>query len=113
MLDYLAAFRFEDATLDYLRSGGRFTEDFLNYLASLRFTGSLRGVPEGRLFFADEPILEITAPLVEAQLVETFVINQINLQVMLATKAADAFGPPRADRCPTLPPGAPTASMRR
>ena len=88
VLDHLAAFRFEDETLDYLRSGGRFTEDFLNYLAGLRFTGSLRGVPEGRLFFADEPILEITAPLVEAQLVETYVINQINLQVMLATKAA-------------------------
>ena len=88
VLDYLAAFRFEDAALDYLRSGGRFTEDFLNYLASLRFTGSLRGIPEGRLLFANEPLLEITAPMVEAQLVETFVINQMNLQVTLATKAA-------------------------
>ena len=88
VLDYLAAFRFEDAALDHLRSVGRFTEDFLNYLASLRFTGSLRGIPEGRLSFANEPLLEITAPLIEAQLVETYVINQMNLQVMLATKAA-------------------------
>ena len=88
VLDYLSALRFEDAALDYLRSGGRFTEDFLSYLASLRFTGSLRGVPEGRLCFANEPLLEITAPIIEAQLVETFVINQMNLQVTLATKAA-------------------------
>ena len=88
VLDYLAAFRFGEAPLDYLRSGGRFTEDFLNYLASLRFTGCLRGIPEGRLAFANEPLLEITAPLIEAQLIETFVINQMNLQVTLATKAA-------------------------
>ena len=101
VLDYLAAFRFEDASLDYLRSAGRFSEDFLNYLAGLRFTGSLRGIPEGRLFFASEPILEITAPMIEAQLIETFVINQINLQVTLATKAARcvwaAQGRPLAD----------------
>ena len=101
VLDYLTAFRYEDATLDYLRSVGRFTDDFLNYLASLRFTGSLRGIPEGRLFFANEPLLEITAPMVEAQLVETFVINQMNLQVTLATKAARcvwaAQGRPLAD----------------
>ena len=88
VLEYLAAFRFGDASLDYLRSGGRFTEDFLNYLARLRFTGSLRGIPEGRLAFANEPLLEITAPLIEAQLIETFVINQMNLQVTLTTKAA-------------------------
>ena len=88
VLQYLAALRFEETTLDYLRSGGRFTEDFLSYLASLRFTGTLRGIPEGRLFFANEPLLEITAPMIEAQLVETFVINQMNLQVTLATKAA-------------------------
>ena len=88
VLDYLAGFKFDDAALEYLRSDGRFAEDFLNYLASLRFTGSVRAILEGRLFFANEPLLEITAPMMEAQLIETFVINQMNLQVTLATKAS-------------------------
>ena len=88
VLDYLAAFSFEEEALDYLRSQNRFTSDFLNYLAGLRFTGSVRGIPEGRIFFANEPVLDITAPIIEAQLIETFVINPMNLQVTLATKAA-------------------------
>ncbi|HEY1268583.1 MAG TPA: nicotinate phosphoribosyltransferase [Candidatus Binatia bacterium] len=87
-LDFLAAFAFDDAGIDYLRSTRIFAADFLDYLKTLRFTGSVRAVPEGRLFFADEPILEVTAPIVEAQIVETFLINQINLQSMIATKAA-------------------------
>ena len=88
VLDYLAGFHFEEEALDYLRSQNRFSEDFLSYLAGLRFTGSVRGIPEGRIFLANEPVLEITAPIIEAQLIETFVINQMNLQVTLATKAA-------------------------
>ena len=101
VLDYLSVVGFRDASLEYLRSMGTFSEDFLDYLASLQFTGSVRAIPEGRLFFANEPLLEITAPMVEAQLVETFVINQMNLQVTLATKAARcvwaAQGRPLAD----------------
>ncbi|MGH7831340.1 MAG: nicotinate phosphoribosyltransferase, partial [Candidatus Binatia bacterium] len=58
------------------------------FLKELRFTGEVWAMPEGRLFFKDEPVLEITAPIIEAQLVETFVINQINLQTLIATKAA-------------------------
>ena len=54
----------------------------------MRFTGSVRAIPEGRLFFTDEPILEVTAPIIEAQVVETLVINQVNLQTLLATKAS-------------------------
>ena len=101
VLDYLSVVGFRDASLEYLRSMGTFSEDFLDYLASLQFTGSVRAIPEGRLFFTNEPLLEITAPMVEAQLVETFVINQMNLQVTLATKAARcvwaAQGRPLAD----------------
>lgn len=60
----------------------------MKFLEKLRFTGDVWALPEGQLFFKDEPILEVTAPIIEAQLVETFIINQINLQSLIATKAA-------------------------
>ena len=88
VLDYLCRLQFDDEAIAYLGSLGMFRPDFLKYLRGVRFTGSVRAVPEGRLFFADEPVLEITAPIIEAQLVETYVINQMNLQTALATKAA-------------------------
>lgn len=87
-LDYLARLRFDGEAVGYLRSLGIFGEDFLEYLRGARFTGSVRAIPEGRLFFANEPVLEVTAPIIEAQLAETYVINQLNLQTALATKAA-------------------------
>jgi nicotinate phosphoribosyltransferase len=95
VLGFLEKLSFGRAAIDYLRSTGIFAADFLDYLAGIRFTGDVRALPEGRLFFKDEPILEITAPIVEAQLVETFVINQVHLQSMIAAKAArcvDAAG---------------------
>ena len=88
VLEYLSRLQFDDEAIAYLHSLGPFTSDFLDYLRGVRFTGSVRAVPDGRLFFADEPVLEITAPIIEAQLVETYVINQMNLQTSLATKAA-------------------------
>ena len=88
VLEYLAELSFSNTSLDYLRSEGIFSKDFLDYLGGVRFTGSVRAMPEGRLFFADEPVLEVTAPIIEAQLAETFIINQLNLQTLLATKAA-------------------------
>ena len=88
VLDYLSNLNFSDQSIDYLTALGIFTEDFLEYLRGMRFTGRVRAIPEGRLFFTDEPALEVTAPLIEAQLAETFIINQVHLQSMLATKAA-------------------------
>ena len=88
VLEYLSRLQFDDEAIAYLRSLGPFTPDFLEFLRDVRFTGSVRAVPDGRLFFPDEPLLEITAPIIEAQLVETYVINQMNLQTSLATKAA-------------------------
>ena len=88
VLTYLEEWRFPEESIDYLRSSGIFSADFLDYLSGLRFTGEVRAIPEGRLFFADEPILEVTGPVVEAQIVETFIINQVNLQSIIATKAA-------------------------
>ena len=88
VLDFLASLNFSQEDLDYLDGTGRFSQDFLHYLSQLRFTGHVSAIPEGRLFFKDEPILEVTAPIIEAQLVETYVINAINLQVAIATKAS-------------------------
>jgi nicotinate phosphoribosyltransferase len=88
ILDFLTSLNFSQDDLDYLDTTGRFTHDFLHYLSQLRFTGEVLAIPEGRVFFRDEPILEITAPIIEAQLVETYVINALNLQVSVATKAS-------------------------
>ena len=87
-LEYLENLQFDPDSLDYLRATGMFTSAFLEYLGQLRFTGSVRAIPEGRLYFANEPALEVTAPIIEAQLVETLVINRLNFQCSQATKAA-------------------------
>lgn len=87
-LDYVADFRFSEDDLAYLDNTGMFSHDFLHYLNNVRFTGTVRAIAEGEIFFKDEPILEVTAPIIEAQLLETFAINTINLQSMIATKAA-------------------------
>ncbi len=88
VLDFLEGFSFSGEDIDYLAGTELFSEPFLDYLRSLRFTGDVFALPEGTLFFRDEPVLEVTGPIAEAQLVETYIINQMNLQVSLATKAA-------------------------
>jgi nicotinate phosphoribosyltransferase len=75
------------AALD-LGGGARFDSAYLDWLADLRFTGSVRAVPEGRIVFANEPLLEVTAPLGVAQIAETFLLNQVGMQTTLASKAA-------------------------
>ena len=88
VLEFLEGFSFDSAAVDYLHSLKLFADDCLDFRKSLRFTGEVWAIPEGRLFFKDEPIVEVTAPIIEAQVVETFIINQINLQSLIATKAA-------------------------
>jgi nicotinate phosphoribosyltransferase len=88
VLRYLETVTFTAEDLDYLQTTGRFTAEFLDYLAKLRFTGSVRAMPEGTFVFPDEPLLEITAPIIEAQIVETFVLNQVHFQTLVAGKAA-------------------------
>jgi nicotinate phosphoribosyltransferase len=88
VLEYLESFAFDAPALDYLAAHNLFSEDFLHYLADLRFTGDVWAIPEGRIFFQDEPVLELTAPIIQAQIVETFIINQIHLQTLIATKAS-------------------------
>jgi len=87
-LDYLENLRFSADGIAWLKSTGRFKPNMLDYLAAFRFTGSVHAMPEGTAFFASEPILRITAPLPEAQFVETRLINILHFQCLVAAKAA-------------------------
>jgi len=90
-LAYLETLRFSGAELDYLRRHPSFAHvpaAFFEYLRAVRFTGDVWAVPEGTPVFADEPILQVTAPLIEAQLVETYLLAMINFQTLIATKAS-------------------------
>ena len=86
-LQYLQNIKFTEAHLAYLKKQG-FHNDFLVYLGNFRFTGEVWAVPEGTVAFPNEPLIRVTAPIIEAQLVETFLLNTINLQTMIATKAS-------------------------
>jgi nicotinate phosphoribosyltransferase len=95
VLAYLETLAFTGDDIARLDEAGLFTADFLELLAGVRFTGDVRAMPEGTLFFADEPVLEVTGPLLEAQLVETIVLNEVHFQSLIAAKAArcvDAAG---------------------
>lgn len=89
-LDFLAGMRFTGEELAWLHSSGRFHARFIDSLAALRFTGCVDAVPEGTIVFPDEPILRVVAPLREAQLAETRIINLLQFQTMIASKAARA-----------------------
>jgi nicotinate phosphoribosyltransferase len=88
VLEFLEAMRFTVDELAWLRASGMFSAGFLDGLAALRFTGDLDAMPEGTVFFPDEPVLRVTAPLPEAQLVETRLINLVHFQTIIASKAA-------------------------
>ncbi len=88
VLAFVERLQFDQPALAYLATLGRFSDRFLRYLEDLRFTGDVYAVAEGTPVFANEPLVEIEAPLPEAQLVEAYVMNQIHLQTVLASKAA-------------------------
>ena len=90
-LEYLQNLRFSDEEISYLKSLPVFahmSEDFFVYLKNFRFSGEVWAMPEGTIFFPNEPVLRVTAPLIEAQIVETFLLSTINFQTMIASKAA-------------------------
>lgn len=87
-IDYVKNLHFDDDDIDYLRSLGIFGEDFLAELKKFRFTGDIKAVPEGTLIFPKEPIMTVIAPMFEAQLVETALLNIINHQTLIATTAS-------------------------
>jgi nicotinate phosphoribosyltransferase len=87
-LDFLEGLRFSPEELEWLAASGRFGKDLIDYLERLRFTGDVHAMPEGTVLFPNEPILRVTAPLPEAQLVETRLVNILHFQTLIASKAA-------------------------
>lgn len=88
VIDYILNLHFDQTDIDYLRSLGIFPEEFLQSIRDFRFTGDIKAVPEGTVVFPNEPILTVSAPLFEAQLIETAILTLINHQTLIATKAA-------------------------
>ena len=90
VIDYIKNLSFSYDDIDYLRNQGIFDEDFLEYLAGYHFTGDIYAIAEGTVVFPREPLLKVKAPIMEAQLVETALLNIINHQSLIATKASRA-----------------------
>lgn len=88
VIDYIRNLCFDEEDISYLRSLRMFDEEFLQYLADFRFTGDIYAIPEGSVVFPMEPLVKVVAPIVEAQLVETAILNIINHQSLIATKAS-------------------------
>jgi len=87
-LEFLEHLRFAPEELEWVEKSGKFPRGFAEHLAQLRFTGDVHAAPEGTIFFPDEPILRVTAPMPEAQLVESRLINLVHFETLVATKAA-------------------------
>ncbi|MBM3245977.1 MAG: nicotinate phosphoribosyltransferase [Candidatus Omnitrophica bacterium] len=88
ILDYIGNLKFTPEDLRYLSRQGLFSRDFLRYLSGFKFHGDIWAMAEGEIFFANEPVVRVTAPVIEAQLMESFLLNTINLQTMIAAKAS-------------------------
>lgn len=88
LLEYLETVRFTPVELDWVANSGRFSRSFIDYLERFRFAGDVQAMPEGTVFFANEPIVRITAPLPQAQFIETRLVNLLHYQTLIASKAA-------------------------
>lgn len=87
VVEYIRNLNFNEEDIDYLRSLGTFDEDFIEYLRGFHFTGDIYAIPEGTVVFPKEPLIKVIAPVIEAQLVETAILNLVNHQSLIATKA--------------------------
>jgi len=88
VVDYLKSLKFSDSDIDYLREFGEFDEEFLRWLKDMQFNCTVRSALEGDLVFNEEPILQVEGPLAQCQLIETAILNMVNFQTLIATKAA-------------------------
>ena len=98
IIEFIKNIKFTDDDIDYLRSTGQFNEEFLNYLRDFKFTGSIYAVPDGTPVFANEPIVTVKAPIIEAQIIETILLSYLNAGIIHTTaarrvvEAADGIG---------------------
>lgn len=97
VIEYVENLNFTEKDIEYLRSLNTFDEDFLEYLSSFHFTGDIYAIPEGTVVFPHEPLLKVIAPVIEAQLLETAILNIINHQSLIATKASRVVHAARGD----------------
>lgn len=88
LIEYIENMRFTEDDIAYLRSKGEFSEEFLKYLSDFKFTGTIEAIPEGTICYPNTPIVTVTAPVIEAQLIETMLLLTINFQSLIATKAS-------------------------
>ena len=86
--DYILNLKFGEEEINYLKSLNTFSDEFIEYLKNFRFTGDVYAVPEGTMVFPGEPIVTVKAPIMEAQFIETALLNIINFQTLIASKAA-------------------------
>ena len=87
VVEYLNSFEFTDGDIEYLAGLG-YEDSYLQYLKQMKFTGSIRSVREGEIVFGNEPLIRVEAPLIQAQIIETAILNIVNYQILIATKAA-------------------------
>ncbi|MBQ8326368.1 MAG: nicotinate phosphoribosyltransferase [Lachnospiraceae bacterium] len=97
VIQYIKELRFEEEDISYLASLNLFDKDFLDYLRNFRFTGDIYAIPEGTVVFPREPLIKVVAPIMEAQLIETALLNIVNHQSLIATKAARVVYAARGD----------------
>jgi nicotinate phosphoribosyltransferase len=88
ILEFIKGLKFDNHAINYLKRQRLFSQKFLSYLKNFRFRGDIWAMPEGEIFFANEPLLRITANIIEAQILESFLLNTVNLQTMIASKAS-------------------------
>lgn len=88
IIDYIKNLKFDDSDINYLKSTNKFSDEFLDYLKSFKFTGTIWAVPEGTVVFPNEPLITVKAPIIEAQLLETMLLLLINHQSLIATKSS-------------------------
>ena len=88
VIEYIKDLHFDEEDITYLKGLGMFEDDFLEYLSTFQFSGDIYAIPEGSVMFPREPMIKVIAPIMEAQLIETAILNIINHQSLIATKSA-------------------------
>ena len=88
IIDYIKNLHFENSDIEFLRNTNKFSDDFLNYLSNFKFTGDIWSIPEGTIIFPNEPIITVRAPIIEAQILETYILLITNHESLIATKSS-------------------------